>query len=726
MTDGRPQLGRRFRVDVESVGQGDLRDLGGVGVGQQRRIDVERDRHLHPLASLQGLLLETETVHLGEIRADLEWSHVVDGATDHGTVALVDRLIQSGDAEALLEEGRTIWVPLPAEPGETWLHLDRPGMPALDVVAGAWLDALRSWLREWPQSPGFERVREAIQKRRCHILPVGRPFQDSTFKDRLKQILRDTPLFRDVRAYCHTEAEGLVATGAAAFLRRQHAGVPTWEDWLPALHLEVVGEGGFLEYIPVFEERRVRPGEEILFRTDGERYPLTLPAGRPSYYFPLVRNLESRTPLAYDARLRHPAFPLREPVPVRLEVAYAYGADSYRLVVCPRAAVAPFRSIPVEWTRGEEGREAEQEHVPNLAPEFPSEPWSAVPSGSIHDFVKMASSLHRRADTLFPPDNLEGVEPSRFAEDIANYTDKWIRWAYGSSRALWARGRTREGAPEEVLQALDDTLFPWLCWFAGLSTVVHTSPALERCRGTEVDDAMQKLQLQAWWVLTRFNADAPPEFIPALVPELRSRDRDARDRAFRWLGRILGDGTGPRQDGLEAILQACGAASGRDLRELRSPVQALATALWLHPRLVYSLAELAAVDMVLRVLDEGFQRLITLLDGEDSERWMKGMRGLFRSLSEALLGLLRLRNTPHAESLRSGNRWMRAMARNIRILDSIFVRAGLTCDSYFRFSLPSSEHQRQLSDLAYVLVSYLTGEEGVSNIHIEAMSDEDS
>ena len=55
-----------------------------------------------------------------------------------------------------------------------------------------------------------------------------------------------------------------------------------------------------------------------------------------------------------------------------------------------------------------------------------------------------------------------------------------------------------------------------------------------------------------------------------------------------------------------------------------------------------------------------------------------------------------------------------------------FVRAGLTCDSYFRFSLPSSEHQRQLSDLAYVLVSYLTGEEGVSNIHIEAMSDEDS
>ena len=48
------------------------------------RVDEERHRHLDPLARLQGLLLEAEAVHLGEVAADLERRDVVDRAADHG------------------------------------------------------------------------------------------------------------------------------------------------------------------------------------------------------------------------------------------------------------------------------------------------------------------------------------------------------------------------------------------------------------------------------------------------------------------------------------------------------------------------------------------------------------------------------------------------------------------------------------------------------------------
>ena len=51
--------------------------IGGLVILDDRRIDIEGDRHHHGLARLQHLFGEAEAVDLGEIGADLLRRHVV-------------------------------------------------------------------------------------------------------------------------------------------------------------------------------------------------------------------------------------------------------------------------------------------------------------------------------------------------------------------------------------------------------------------------------------------------------------------------------------------------------------------------------------------------------------------------------------------------------------------------------------------------------------------------
>src|SRR5262245_29396048 len=67
----------------EGVGQGDVVEALQLGVLQHCGIDEEADRHLHPLARLQGLLREAEALDLGEILAVQLRRHVEAGTAGH-------------------------------------------------------------------------------------------------------------------------------------------------------------------------------------------------------------------------------------------------------------------------------------------------------------------------------------------------------------------------------------------------------------------------------------------------------------------------------------------------------------------------------------------------------------------------------------------------------------------------------------------------------------------
>src|SRR5262249_36444195 len=271
----------------------------------------------------------------------------------------------------------------------------------------AWFAAFEAWLRAWRQTEQPERVRREARSKQVHVLLLGRPLHRPRVKDRLKAFLKDNLPFRGANVYFHQNADRLVGGGAGSFLPRTAQGRPTWEAWLPDLYLQV-RDGARLRDLCIFQARTARPGQPIVFAVPEE---LELPPHRPDYPFPLVRDRQSRQRLSYRARLRSPQFPLDRATPVRMEVSYRYGEDSFRLVVRPSdPAATPLRPIEMEWARG-----AERAEVPapcNLPPEFPdAEPWDESLSEPIHRLAEAIRNLQSQAPRAFSfnPSDADGL-----------------------------------------------------------------------------------------------------------------------------------------------------------------------------------------------------------------------------------------------------------------------------------------------------------------------------
>lgn len=147
--------------------------------------------------------------------------------------------------------------------------------------------------------------------------------------------------------------------------------IPLWRDHLPELSMRIPQDGRYSRFYLV-KDITVAPRR-------GQAVPIAikntfeLPVNNRSYYrFPLLQGVEGGE-LRYEAFLRSPAFPLKEALPVALELTYSYGTDTpYDLVFTPLTATPGFPSVRAEWRLREEGTD-----LPSLFPTLPApEPWA--------------------------------------------------------------------------------------------------------------------------------------------------------------------------------------------------------------------------------------------------------------------------------------------------------------------------------------------------------------
>ncbi|MDB6175028.1 MAG: Cold-shock DNA-binding domain protein [Chthoniobacteraceae bacterium] len=126
-------------------------------------------------------------------------------------------------------------------------------------------------------------------------------------------------------------------------------GFPLWQDNLPELSVRILVNGSsklfhLVKDIPPVSPKRGVPVSIPIKDT------FDLEAGHPDYDFPLLKGAEG-SKLRYKAKLKSPAFPLRQNTPCKLFLTFTYGEDNpYELCFQPlRPEEAGFQSVKVEW-----------------------------------------------------------------------------------------------------------------------------------------------------------------------------------------------------------------------------------------------------------------------------------------------------------------------------------------------------------------------------------------
>lgn len=481
-----------------------------------------------------------------------------------------------------------------------------------------------------------------------------------------------------------------VASGTRECLLRLDTGSLTWREWLPELSLEVVRDGHFGE-LPLLERGTfVDPflGDAVQFTV-----PEDLMLGRRHrwFSFPLLVGRQGRRPVAWEARLDSPSFPLDHDVRARLRLFYRYGLDnSYELFVEPASPNdAPFARVEAKWVKGGEAATTALSREP-LARE--RVPWR---DGDAERLLDAARSIHRLSD--------EG----------------YAKRLFGVTRACWSEGRSLATAPAGVKR-----IFPTFC-----RQLLDALPA-----ELSVHDMPRALE-----VLALLHEDAPPEVVDWLlqlddvagderVPVTGGAPVPLYRKTADMLANLVGDGVGERAKLLHRLLDRLrrhGQGGGFDAVFAGRTMRALGNAAWRHPSFIGALA--AGSDGAALVIAQCRRSLQGLLgripvDVSSDEQRQKVLRQYgtpFRDACELLLALMAVDPMdPVVAPLRTGSSSAHGFARLIRRIDARLASLGATQHWRVRLHVEVPLALHRMSPVAFVLNTYLAEGAGANLVQV--------
>lgn len=179
-------------------------------------------------------------------------------------------------------------------------------------------------------------------------------------------INEDSKATLDENQYFISDEE--VTEGGYEISRRLKNGEFTWEEYLPTLSLEITENGCYGE-LPLTQgqQMEVKYGGNMEIEIPGK---LTLPKGKKSYSFPLVKaegeNSDNYT--RYEAKIESEKFPLLEDIRVNLKIFYSYGVENnYRLMIYPDGKEnQPFKELEANWKEVKSKFKFNQMEIPEI------------------------------------------------------------------------------------------------------------------------------------------------------------------------------------------------------------------------------------------------------------------------------------------------------------------------------------------------------------------------
>jgi hypothetical protein len=493
----------------------------------------------------------------------------------------------------------------------------------------------------------------------------------------------------------------IAANGAAELLRRSEAGLPSVANWLPPLSLELIDSGGFQEFM-LMNDGAAAPSVMGHRLTVPVNKVLQIPKGATEVRFPLFEGSAMRQDR--EVCITSPAFPLQDPVNVRLRVEYIFGDEQpYRLLVTP---IDLKSTAPITATIGR----ARTRESP--VPSFPSpRPWT---DPTVIEEIRKAlhNSRHWRM-------SLENLAMNAATLDFDAYyrgNHETLKQLDRAVRNIWADGRTLSDSPQEIRQLEDQMPFGWLWRFAACDA--HLAKRLEE----RIPDERVRTSLRRWArkILAQRRAESESQLLPAV---LARNESGAGGVDTEILGLLAGDGRGVRAECVRIISESVSTAFETlpSWQVFPRPLLALSTALWRDENLVFELHRLEPT-----IVADFFSNAAEMIDhcrNASKKHPARAFQCLYpqgiRALGEAAIALLRLRSvTPMPPAVRAGSATLTrlgiAFCDAERALNSISDGDSerprtLLLKSHLRFETQRAHDLNATSDLAFALRHYLNG-----------------
>lgn len=477
------------------------------------------------------------------------------------------------------------------------------------------------------------------------------------------------------RLQAHPVSADTLAAGTLECLCRMTEGCVPWREWLPSLSLEVIRDGHYGEIRLLDGTQAITPflGEDNSFDIPGS---LILAPGQPWYSFPLLIGTEGQRPLAWEARLDSPAFPLTSALRVRLQLSYQYGLErSYRLVVLPEET-ADLSRTEARWMRGS----VQPQEAETGTPHVKASAEASWPASIAKELLAAVQRVH------------SGVTDEQLGKSLLP-----------TVRRAWADGRTLAKAPAEVREVV-----AWL------------KLELQRRLPAQLSLASVPVPLR---ILALMHADAPAEVVEqiCLLEASAGDDKDMSDAVVKLLRDLVGDGTGNRRAVLSLLMTRLARSTALATFNpalARQVLQSLSTAAWRNQAFAASLTDAEVVIIISRVQRSMMAMLgrvpVKKLGTDDKDALAKRYGYPFRDMCKLLLALIWLRPYPPVSLLSKGSPTAEMLAKAIRQLDARFAYHEINLDWQQGSTVEVPAELHRMSRVAFALDAALASSQATN------------
>lgn len=489
-------------------------------------------------------------------------------------------------------------------------------------------------------------------------------------------------------------SESQILSGALVFKQRLNEHLPTWTEYLPKLSLEVIKDGAYAQLELI--------GDDVSFDVMGDDNEhavderLVLKAGQKEYRFPLKKMDISRKSSRIDAYITDKCFPLDCDLGVNLTVRYKYGFDnSFELVLIPEdRKKAPFESIIVDW------KEGVKKEKKSLYPIYP-EPTDYEKTLKDIDNVKYRlQGVLNTIERFFVGYNSYNARKCNLSKLGADLTKPIF-----SIRNIIIH--------REIPEANE-----FVDWFYQSRIFILSAEIAQMFRNDNIPDIFYDeigsdskypyLICSAMQLIYSFGQRTPKQLQDYLLKNYYKMSVPHKDNILLNMLYLNSDN--------DAIMDIV-LDESKDHNKMDACIKEISSLCWFDSKMIYKLYEYPAFlkEILVYITYELNTKRDEAERGKVYEEFkMNSQRKRYLRYIEMILAILRLREIPGFDMLIVDSKEANTLAETIRIVDDYMGNPN----SKIKLKVNKPQALCNMSDVAFAIDMYLTGDEGVDLIEV--------
>lgn len=482
--------------------------------------------------------------------------------------------------------------------------------------------------------------------------------------------------------------------GALIYRERLNNHLPIWTEYLPKLSLKIPIQGKYEDWDLIDENMSINVMDDDTEFPIKEQTPLRLHAGADEYYFELKKEDISRRPSRIEAYIPIKN-KLQYDVDVNMFIRYKYGSDeSYELILRPiNEQEAPFEEIKAEWRSGYR----EKRHVGG--PKFPP----LKSSEEIESDVEFIKGSLLKTFTPMKRFLCDWYDYDRVSEKFKfDQTCKFLTINTFKLRDTLRYYGLNQEVQDFVEWFFDSELYGCCVELMTLDDIEYLSEAF--LDDYKDSDELKRLRSCATQLIYSFGAYVPFDFQRYLA-------ENYHDFSFEFKQSILLNAIYNNTDN-DSLWYLLLELFQKKPYSVIVNIRSLSNLCWCDEDMIPKLGHYPA--LVGEIINIAVNTIKDMLSMTPNNPKYEPARKRYLSVIEVILAILRLRENPDFDILTAGTKEALELADLIRDVDDIMGNP----ESRIKLMVNKPEALRNMSNIAYAIDMYLTGNEGVDSIEV--------